>query len=295
MMLGLMAFCWTSALLLAQPNMRLIKGGTYRMGADKGDADEKPSHWVVVGGFWVSTKETTYADFKTFIEASGYLTDAERGEGSYVWDSLGWHLRSGVNWRHDERGHPREQMGRTNGLFPVLHVSWNDAAQYCNWLSDRDSFDKVYDFQGDTLRIDVSATGYRLPTEAEWEYAASGGASSTEMAYYSPGSLKSIAWYSANSTHGPRPVALKRSNAFGLFDMTGNVWEWCHDWYSSDYYTKSREAVDPAGPLRGKERSVRGGAWNNNATHCRTTNRSSRFPDFRDGSIGFRVLRRDKF
>lgn len=265
-------FQWSSG--LAQPPMVLIPGGAFFMGDVSGDRDEKPVHRVVVDGFFMAQTETTHAAFKTFVEATGYVTDAERSGGSYVWDSLGWHKREGVHWRHDELGRFRDSPGN----YPVVHVSWNDAVRYCNWLSEKEGLVKVYDFQADVVRTDRYATGYRLPTEAEWEYAAAG----------APGA----GWYAGNSRHGTHPVGLKKANIRGFFDLFGNVWEWCGDWYDPRFYDQNQESANPVGPDQGKERSLRGGSWNNKAGHCRPANRTNRFPDFRDGSIGFRVVRR---
>jgi formylglycine-generating enzyme len=283
-----------STIAQAQPDMIQVPGGVFQMGDPAGNADEKPLHQVLLQDFLMAKTETTYADFSRFVDATGYVTDAERSGGSYVWDSLGWHQRTGVLWQHDESGVLRAQTKGIYGQYPVLHVSWNDAVQYCNWRSKQEKLVQVYEFQGDTLRINFKANGYRLPTEAEWEYAASGGIPKEIQPYAGNGTLKTIGWYSGNAHHGVKPVRLKRPNARGLFDLTGNVWEWCQDWYDREYYSTPQQASNPSGPALGKERSVRGGSWNNNATHCRIANRTSRFPDFRDGSIGFRVVRTAK-
>ncbi len=280
-----------SAGLSAQPAMAVIKNGTFLLGDTVGDADEKPLHWVVINSFMIAKTETTYQDFKTFIDSSGYLTDAERGDGSFVWDSLGWHKREGVHWRHDERGRLRVQTRGEYRRYPVSHVSWNDAAHYCNWLSEKAGLDAVYYFEGNKVRVDLSANGYRLPTEAEWEFVAAGEKSKKSWPHAGIGKLGNIGWYSGNSGHSPKPVGLKQAILTDIYDLSGNVWEWSHDWYDANFYKKSQNATNPSGPDTGKERSLRGGSWNNNVAHCRIANRTSRFPDFRDGSIGFRVAR----
>ena len=271
------------------PTVLSIPGGTFSMGSRGGDADEKPVHAVTINPFYLAKTETTFAQFKAFAAASGYITDAELGDGSFVWDSLGWHKQEQVNWRHDERGRWRSRTPGDFGNYPVLHVSWYDAAHYCNWLSKQSGLQQVYDFQENTLKTIFSANGYRLPGEAEWEYAAAGG---QIQPFAGSGSLDALAWYSGNSRHHVHAVAGKKANEAGLYDLTGNLWEWCHDWYDPRFYAGSREATDPYGLPIGQERALRGGSWNNNRTHCRIANRSSRYPDFRDGSVGFRVARR---
>jgi formylglycine-generating enzyme required for sulfatase activity len=294
--LFLALICCCPFISIGQPEMILVEGGSFFMGDTVRDADEKPIHRVTLSSFYMAKTETTVAQFKTFADATGYLTDAESGEGSYVWDSLGWHKREGVNWRHGERGQllPASDYNRA-----VTHVTWGDAAHYCNWLSEQAGLKKVYDFQKDTLKIDLSANGYRLPTEAEWEYAArgellsplEGGKGGEKALYAGEGNISGLGWYSGNANRHVHPVGLKKPNALGIFDLTGNVWEWCHDWYDKNYYTKTRNAENPPGPTSGEYRSLRGGSWNNSGKHCRVASRSSRYPDFRDGSVGFRVVR----
>lgn len=281
---------WTACLPPSngQPDMLRVKGGPFMLGDSIGDADERPLHRVLLSDFYLSKTETTLAQFREFVEATGYRTDAELGEGSYVWDSLGWHKSDGVDWRHNERGRLRPPEEKH---YPVQHVSWYDAAHYCNWLSERAGYGKVYLFGQDTLH-DLSANGYRLPTEAEWEYAAAGGKTNKEGKYAGDEPLHALAWYSGNAMKHPHPVGTKQANALGFHDLSGNVWEWCHDWYDMGYYARTRDAQDPAGPEKGDLRCLRGGAWNNSGKHCRIANRSSRYPDFRDGSVGFRVARR---
>lgn len=269
--------------------MLLVQGGTFLLGDTTGDADERPVHQISLSDFYIAKTETTVAQFKIFADATGFRTDAELGEGSYVWDSLGWHKKDSVCWRHNETGRLRPD---NQGNYPVIHVSWNDAVQYCNWLSGQSGLQKVYVFQKDSLHVDLNANGYRLPTEAEWEYSATGGKTAKTTKYAGAGQPGALAWYSGNASRHPHPVGLKNPNALGLCDMNGNVWEWCHDWYDKNYYAQSRTARNPSGPLSGETRCLRGGSWNNSGKHLRIANRSHRYPDFRDGSVGFRVARR---
>lgn len=158
-------------------------------------------------------------------------------------------------------------MFRGNSL-PVENVSWNDAQSFIQRLNQlNDGFN------------------YRLPTEAEWEYACRAGTTG-EYA----GDLDSMAWDGLNSGQRTHQVGVKESNAFGLYDMHGNVWEWCEDWYDKNYYQNS-PSVDPQGPSRGRERVTRGGSWVENANGPRSAGRSSQPPDYHTyGIVGFRVV-----
>jgi formylglycine-generating enzyme required for sulfatase activity/serine/threonine protein kinase len=168
----------------------------------------------------------------------------------------------------------RDIMGTSPSYFkncdncPVEQVSWND----------------IQDF----LRKLNAQTGkrYRLPTEAEWEYAARGGQSYT---YAGSDNIGGVAWYGSNSGSKTHPVGQKSANGYGLYDMTGNVWEWCSDWYGSDYYSSSPSS-NPKGPSSGANRVLRGGSWNFNAEYCRTANRDTDTPTYRDSSFGFRLV-----
>lgn len=284
-------FLFFSNPICAQPQMILVAGGVFRMGDSLGDADERPPHKVRVEDFYMARTETTRAEFEAFVKATAYRSDAERGEGSYVWDSLGWHKKEGVDWRHTETG--RERRGSDAGTYPVAHVSWNDAAQYCNWLSVQAGLQPAYEFRADTFfRFEPDAGGYRLPTEAEWEFASGGGVSQRENRHSKRELIGKQAWYSGNAGRRSHPVALKEPNSLGIYDLSGNVWEWCHDWYGADFYARKAVNRPVSGPETGTTRCLRGGSWNNSGKHLRHSNRSSRYPDFRDGSVGFRVVRK---
>ncbi|MBK8969561.1 MAG: SUMF1/EgtB/PvdO family nonheme iron enzyme [Saprospiraceae bacterium] len=286
--LALLGFDNFSSPTPAVPELVLIPDGSYSRGNSGGDADEKPVRRVRVSAFYIGKTEITLAQFQEFIQTTGYQTDAERGEGSYCWGPLGWNKKSGICWRHDEKGLQRPS---TAGDYPVLHVSWRDAARYCNWLSARQNFQSAYQFEGDSITFDPAANGYRLPTEAEWEYAANAGG---PFPYAGSENLTETGWYAGNAQKGAHPVGQKAANAFGLFDCSGNVWEWCQDWYSATAYATTADTLNPAGPRTGAARVVRGGSWSNNPAHCRVSNRSSRFPDARDCNLGFRVARGGK-
>lgn len=167
---------------------------------------------------------------------------------------------------------------------PVEQVSWNDAVAYCNALSRKEGLESCYD--GDRFK-GLSCKGYRLPTEAEWEYAARAG--STGATY---GGLDAIAWHNGNSGGMTHPVGQKMPNAWGLYDMIGNVWEWVNDWY--DKYPGGAVS-DPVGPssdsFRGSFRVHRGGSWGYTARSCRAAFRVSNDPGNRFGNLGLRVAR----
>jgi formylglycine-generating enzyme required for sulfatase activity len=285
-------FCLSKA--AAQPAMTAIPAGTFFMGSNAGDEDEKPVRQVKIERFFLANTETTYSDFKAFVTATNYQTDAERGDGSYVWDSLGWHKQEGVNWRHDERGRLREKGPELPEKYPVVHVSFEDAARYCNWLSKIENLTEMYvfDANGNCQLMEQGAkNGYRLPFEKEWEYAAKTAGQSCQTAYAGDQQLGKVGWYSGNSEHKTWLVAKKKPVLGNIYDLSGNVWEWCHDLY--DRHQNKNCAIDANSTPKttGNERSIRGGSWNNNKAHCRISNRSSRAADFRDGSLGFRVAR----
>ncbi len=269
--------------------MVFVKGGTFQMGCTREqsdcDKDEKPVHTVTVGDFYIGKYEITVAQFKKFIDATNYKTDAEKeGYSWWIYDGE-WKKKNGVDWRCDVKGNIRSASEYNH---PVIYVSWNDAVAFCRWLSKE------------------TGEHYRLPTEAEWEYAARGGNKSRGYKYAGSNNIDEVAWYWKNSgdvrlngdwewdklknnnckTH---PVGQKQPNELGIYDMSGNVWEWCSDWYGSDYYKNSSRS-NPQGSLSGSYRVLRGGGWYRNARNCRVSNRYSIFPDYRIINLGFRLV-----
>jgi formylglycine-generating enzyme required for sulfatase activity len=245
--------------LLANPGkfaieMVRIPGGTFQMGSNCGRDAEKPLHKVSINTFYLGRTAVTVGQFRAFVAESGYRTEAERGDGSVVFTGRKWEKRREADWCQPGFGQ--------NDSHPVTCVSWNDCQEFIRWLNGK------------------TGRSYRLPTEAEWEYAARGGDSGDGN-----GDLGRSAWFEGNSGNSTRPVGQKLPNAYGLCDMIGNVWEWCSDWYGS--YSSAPQA-DPTGPDSGSSRINRGGAWYGATWDCRTR-RGKNTPDDRGNGLGFRL------
>lgn len=246
------------------PELVLIEGGEFIMGDDDAGITEKPEHIVNINSFYLGKTEVTVKQFAEFIKSTNYRTDADKEGWSYIYTGTNWEKAQGVNWNYDVNG-KRRFADEIN--HPVIHVSWNDADAYCKWA------------------------GGRLPTEAEWEYAARGGGSSVSFTKYSGSdNIDTVAWFAFNSKNRTHNVAKKNANKFGVFDMTGNVWEWCSDWYNKDYYKNSPD-LNPRGPAEGKYKVLRGGAWMSVPQYCRLAYRYINLPGNRNSINGFRLAK----
>ncbi|MCU0243682.1 MAG: formylglycine-generating enzyme family protein [Acidobacteria bacterium] len=223
------------------------------MGSRSGASDESPEHVVRLGGFLIAKHEVTFDEFDRFCEETGRAKPSAGGLIRGNWEKMGGRASDG------EFGWPR-------GDRPVINVSWRDAAAFCDWLSGK------------------TGRQVRLPTEAEWEYACCGGDSSPGMH-----ADDAQAWHSGNADYQTHAVMKKVPNALGLYDMLGNVWEWCGDWYDPAYYSRS-DGQDPKGPAEGRFRVVRGGSWVNEPGFCTASNRRGCDPDYTGGGLGFRVV-----
>jgi formylglycine-generating enzyme required for sulfatase activity len=178
---------------------------------------------------------------------------------------------------------PSRWPGRAN---PVEQIRWSDAVRYCNGRSRLEGLEPCYDLQNWTCNFQCN--GYRLPTEAEWEYACRAGTNTLYFFGDDPSQLRNYAWFDKNSSRRPRPVGRKLPNPFGLFDMSGNVWQWCNDFYQVDYYEHSPKK-DPKGPEAGDSKVVRGGSWSAEASQCRSSYRFHEDPSYTDVCFGYDV------
>jgi formylglycine-generating enzyme required for sulfatase activity len=173
--------------------------------------------------------------------------------------------------------------------YPMYYVNWLEAVEYCNKRSIKEGLTPAYSGSGNNITCNWNANGYRLPTEAEWEYAAKGGnRDQTVYEYSGSNSADSVAWYNGNSGRSTHPVGTKAPNSLGLYDMSGNVWEWCWDRYGR--YSSGAQ-VNPVGASSGSGRVGRGGGWDDSARGVRSANRSYSTPYDRGSYLGFRLAR----
>lgn len=177
----------------------------------------------------------------------------------------------------------------SEGNNPAVLVSWYDAVNYCNWVSSQLGFDQVYKITNENIQINWNAKGFRLPTDAEWEYAARGGPNQQTFEYSGSNDPNEVGWTYENAGSHTHPIANKKANSLGLFDMSGNVWEWCWDWYGETYDLNQNN--NPKGPDKGSVRVLRGGSWFNDAIDARVAYRSRDFPVRRSHDFGFRLAR----
>jgi formylglycine-generating enzyme len=268
----------TKVKLEAKDGMILLPEGSFQMGTNDGMPFEAPVHAVKIKSFWIDEHEVTVAEFAKFVEATNYQTEAEKFGWSGVFDveTGDWTRIDGAAWRH-----PEGPKSTAKDDEPVCQISWNDADAYAKWA------------------------GKRLPTEAEFEYAARGGL--LQKKYSWGDELRPDGKPVANWWQGVFPNKntvedgfLRRAkvksfppNNFGLYDMGGNVWEWTSDWYANDYYQKSLPE-NPPGPENGIEKVIRGGSWMCSENFCsnyRVAGRSHASPDTGLNNLGFRCVR----
>lgn len=279
-------------------NMIYLSGGNFLMGTDSNEGfigdGEGPVRDVFILPFYIDESAVTNEAFKAFINATGYVTETEKYGWSFVFDLFlseeakkqkaisvqgtpWWRAIEGADWLHPE-GPGSTIEGRLD--HPVVHITWNDAQQYCNWA------------------------GKRLPTEAEWEYAARGGL--VQKIYPWGDDLTPEGEHQCNIWQGdfPKhnrgedgylttaPVKSFSPNQFGLYNMSGNVWEWCQDWFATDLEKKGGN-INPQGPINGENKVIRGGSYLCHYSYCnryRVAARSYNTPDSSTGHMGFRCV-----
>ena len=250
---------------LRKQGLVFVKGGCFEMGNifGSGRSYEKPVHEVCVDGFYMGKYEVTVGEFKAFARETGYKTDAEKEGGCLYWMGRGWRKDRTVIWN-------RPGFSQTD-RNPVTCVSWNDASAYLTWKREK------------------TGLHYRLPTEAEWEYAArSGGKRESLAGTGNTLEVDGYAWFRKNSEGRPHPVGQKKPNGLGLYDMSGNVWEWVSDRYHADYYQRSPRK-NPKGPVSGKGHVMRGGSWYVIPKGIQTVHRNWTHSYKRYNSLGFRL------
>jgi len=258
---------WKFTTSVVAEGMVLVEKGSFTMGDTWGDgySNEKPTHKVTFAyDFYIGKYETTFDEYDAFCEDTGRSKPYDYGWG--------------------------------RGTRPVLDVSWWDAVAYCNWLNTRFGLPVAYDNNGNLMDKDGMITtdpskvaGYRLPTEAEWEYAARGGNKSKGYKYSGRDNIDEVAWYKDNSGSKTQEVGKKAPNELGIYDMSGNLWEWCSDWFGG--YSSSAQ-TNPYNSTAGSSQVLRGGSCYYSAAYVRVTNRSSYFaPILTVDGLGFRIAR----
>ena len=237
--------------------MTHLKGGSFDMGSNDPDSDEKPVHPVSVEPFSIGSYEVTNAQYRQFLSNSGYDGTSD-ADDDYL-----------KHFRHDP-------TMPTSDTCPVVYVSWKNAKAFCEWLSRK------------------TGRHFRLPTEAEWEYACRARIESRYSFGDSVTRLGDYAWFDHNSNNHTHPVGRKRPNAFGLFEMHGNVWEWCEDDWHDNYHGAPRNGKAWVDAPRGSSRVFRGGSWTDGAWVCRSAFRYRNIPAYTDSNVGFRVALSDR-
>ncbi len=260
----------------------LVEAGTFQMGSNEGGADNKPVHEVTITTpFYMGKYEVTQAEYEKYCSYGSSSPSSSYGDGDN---------------------------------YPAYYVSWYDALVYCNKRSMAEELTPCYSISSSTNPEDWgdvstssnstwnavicnwNANGYRLPTEAEWEYAARAGDNTVESLTYSGTSdvnqLGDYAWYGDSANDNTHEVGTKLSNAFGLYDMSGNVWEWCWNWHTDSYNAETEGGSDPTGTSAGSSRVYRGGSWYGYSGHCAVSYRNNfNLPNYRGNNLGFRVVR----
>ncbi len=269
------------------PKMILVSGGTFKMGSNLPDpdglGDEKPVHTVTISDFYIGETEVKVSDYQIFSKATG-IAMPQPPEDEW-WES---HPDTKKFYNN-----PAKKWWGFQPNYPMFHVSWENAVLYCNWLSKKEGLNECYKKNADGgWDFDITKTGYRLPTEAEWEFAARGGNNSKGYKYSGSNSLSEVAWYDETTAlAGPQNVKTKKPNELGIYDMSGNVWEWCSDYYSAKYYTISEGKTNPVNLTSQPYRVLRGGSWHYQGSYATITSRDGPEIGFTNYNYGFRLAR----
>lgn len=225
-----------------------VPAGKFQMGSNSGLAFEQPVHEVeLTQAFFISKYEITQKQWLTVLDSN---------PSYFIGDNL-----------------------------PVANIEWELAIRFCNELSKMFNLDTCYIIEENKVVWDTNANGYRLPTEAEWEYACRAG---TTGDFAGNGNPLDIGWFDINSGAQPHPVGRKLPNSWGIYDMQGNVWEWCWDWFEPFYYQKSPR-TNPKGPETGSNHVIRGGSWQRGPSFGRASSRT--FPEDQKTNFGLRIVR----
>jgi len=230
--------------------MLLVKGGTFQMGSIFGQKTEEPVHSVTVTSFFIGKYEVTQE-----------------------------------NWQKIMGTNPSYFKGDKK---PVEQITWYEAIEFCNKFSQKEGLTPAYTINGKDVFCNWEEDGYRLPSEAEWEFAAKGGKYSKSLEYSGSSDLDEVGWYNGNSNFKSKDVGTKKANELGIYDMSGNVWEWCWDLY--DNYSSSPQ-TNPHGVTRGTHRVHRGGSFCDIDIYCQISCRSNFYPDYSRFNLGFRLAR----
>ena len=297
--LALLAAYWLKVRTEPPPDMVFIPGGEFLMGDHHdGMSEALPVHAVFVDSFYMGRYEITHQQYCNYLN-SAYMKGLVQVIGGAVYPTGGGRVYcsttasssySCITWDGSSFG-----VVPAKEDHPMADVTWYGAAAYCNWRSQEEGYQQCYNLS--TWECDFSKNGYRLPTEAEWEYAARGGEHSPYYRYpwgdNIDGSKANYSNsgdpYETGSYPWTTPVDYYPANGYGLYDMAGNVWDWCNDWYSATYYGSS-PYDNPTGPAFGMGRVLRGGCWFFGADTCRIAIRFNIGPSGRSSSGGFRVV-----
>jgi formylglycine-generating enzyme required for sulfatase activity len=283
--------------LFSAPPTSAIPAGTFSMGSPPAERErvgyQEQVRSIRVDAFYLGSREVTVGEFRRFIEETGYRTSAEQAGGAFAYNETKdeWEFRAGADWRRPGF--------RQADDHPVVNVSWFDAVAYCNWLSAKEGLSPAYTVSGEDVRWNRNAGGFRLPTEAEWEYACRAGtvtpfSTGTRITTAQANYNGNLPYFNNNPgvfRKGTTPAASLQPNGWGLCDMHGNVWEWCWDFYGLPKEETEGVEVNPTGPDSGAHRVNRGGGWDSAAKTLRSAARSSDFPETAGSSLGFRLAR----